>query len=223
MLTSPTVAGLRIHDGQEYPGCWDAILDHDTWDKVCTVLGDPNRRTNFSDGKPAYLLTGIMVCGSCGGTMLRKQHPKGMRYKCKACSNGIPMAVADEAVTAFLMDAISPAAWQALKEQGRAYDPDVIAQLEAELDELDEMRETGELTLERYRRQNQAVMARMAAATNAEPLDLPDIADLQSGWESLSLQDQRAVISTLLESVKLTAYDYSNRLTFERIEIQRAC
>ena len=223
MLTSPTVAGLRIHDGKEYPGCWDAILDHDTWDKVCTVLGDPNRRTNFSDGKPAYLLTGIMRCGTCGGTMLRKQHPAGMRYKCKGCSNGIPMAVADEAVTAFLLDAISPEAWQALKEQGTGYDPAVIAALEAELDMMDEMKASGELSPERYRKQNAAILARMAAATNAEPLDLPEIADLQSGWDSLSLEDQRAVISTLLESIKLTAYDYTTRLSFERIEIQRAC
>lgn len=223
LLTSPTIAGLRLHSDTLHQGNWPAILDRVTWDMLCIMLGDPSRKTNFSDGKPAYLLTGIMECSKDGGTMVRKRHPSGDRYRCRECGNGIPIALADEAVEAFLMDAISPAAWQSLKEQGRAYDPDIMAALDAELEMMDDMKASGELSPERYRKQNAAIMERMNAARTADPLDLPDISDLQSGWKGLSLSDQRSIISTLLKSVTLTLWDASTRLGIERIEIQRAC
>lgn len=230
MLISPTTAGLRTGSGDDesyYEGNWSPILERDDWEQLCTILTDPARRTNFTDGKPARLLSGIIRCaadGCEGGPAMRtKNHQAGKRYLCKVCGSGIKADVADQATEKFLLDSIDPQAWAALKEQGTGFNPDVIAALEAELDVLDEMRSTGELSLERYRKQNAAVMERIAAATNQEPLELPDIADLQSGWDTLSLEDQRAIVSTLLESVRVSPWDGINvQAPHERIIIQRA-
>ena len=230
MLISPTTAGLRSGAGDDerlYEGNWSGILSRDQHEQLVTMLNDPARRTNFTDGKPARLLSGIIRCAAEGcemaGAMRTKNHPAGKRYLCKQCGSGIKAQVADDAVERFLLKSIDPDAWQRLKDQGQGFNPDVIAALEAELDVIDDMRASGELSPERYRRQNAAIMERISAATNSEPLDLPDIADLQSGWKGLELEDQRSVVLTLLESVKVTAWDGVNiQAPHERIIIQRA-
>lgn len=81
MLTSPSVAGHRVHQGRIVRrNCYPAVLDEATWQAVCAKLSQP-RRVKRVDGKPdfvvnekffgrsgarKYLLTGgIVVCGMC--------------------------------------------------------------------------------------------------------------------------------------------------------------
>jgi len=82
MLTSPTVAGKRVHRGQVTgDGNWPPILGEATWQACRARLGGP-RRVTRADGKdypvtPAhnpgtgrrYALTGLAYCGVCGAVM----------------------------------------------------------------------------------------------------------------------------------------------------------
>jgi site-specific DNA recombinase len=219
MLMSPTVAGLRKHGGEFYEGNWPAILDRETWDTLAVMFADPSRRTNYSDGKPAHLLTGILRCSDCQTNLVRKLHPRGLRYLCMGCGRSISMAVADEAVEAFLLSSIDANAWRNLSTQGKGYDPAVIEAMEEEMGILDEMRKLGELDIHEWREQRNAIRDRISAATNEEPLRLPEIADLQSGWAGLTLQDKRMVITSLLDSIILTRGDGNPTHSRERIQI----
>jgi len=221
LLTSPTTAGLRKQGEGYVQGIWEPILDTDTWKVVCTILNDPARRDNFSDGGYAYLLSGIITCSECKMVMRTKGNPKGRRYLCRKCNGSVPVKLADDAVGIWLAANIDPEAWKALREQGKAYDADVVAALEAERVVVLEMKESAEIDIYEYRRLISNLNARMEAATNADPLDLPDIADLQTGWEGLPLNDKRTIVGTLLELVQVLPYDHKQS-PLERIQIERA-
>lgn len=222
-LTNPTVAGQRRNpDGRLTPGKWVPILDEPTFMSLATVLGDPTRRTSYNAGKPAHLLTGFATCSTCDVKLVRKNHPRGLRLLCRECNSSLPMAVADDAVTLWLMDAISPEAWKALKTQGRGYDPDVVLALEAEKLEVAEMKATGEIDLAQFRVLNADLNARIADAHDETPLDLPDISDLQTGWEGLPLEGKRSIIMTLLETVQITPNVPGKVVGRDRVLIERA-
>ncbi|MET7720077.1 recombinase family protein [Streptomyces mirabilis] len=66
-LMSARLAGLVEHKGEIVgPGQWDAVLSHDVWLAVRTVLADPARRSHLSaghDGKTVkYLGSGLYLC-----------------------------------------------------------------------------------------------------------------------------------------------------------------
>jgi len=225
MLTSPTVAGLREYGDDFKPGCWPAILERGQWDAVREILSDPHRRTNFSEGGPAHLLSGFITCGTKGCTdkMVRKTHPRGTRYLCRSCNTSIPIQEADKAVVARLLDLIDPQAWKLLKTQGRGYDAKLIAKLQAEAEMYGDMMIKGEFAdPATYRKLNADVVARIDAAKSGEPLDLPDIDDLQTGFKGLSLAQKRTVIMTLLQSVTVQPYDLKKpQQPHERIRVER--
>lgn len=223
ILTSPTTAGLREHNGSYVQGNWEPIIERGEWEQVRTILNDPGRRTNFSNGRPAYLLSAFITCATCRTTMRTKSHPKGKRYLCRDCNTSLPVATADAHVANMLLDNIDPQAWKQLKEQGHGYRPEVIAALESEAEELADMKIKGELTMSQFRKLNADLAERMAAATNQEPLDLPDVDDLHSAWATgeLSLEEQRTCISTLIKSVTVSPY-VAGQSAPERIAIDWA-
>jgi DNA invertase Pin-like site-specific DNA recombinase len=83
MVTKGTVAGRRIHRGRDVgPGCWEPILDQDTWQACRRKLG-ANRTVQRADGRAypvsaehqrpgrKYLLTGgLTVCAVCLAPMV---------------------------------------------------------------------------------------------------------------------------------------------------------
>jgi DNA invertase Pin-like site-specific DNA recombinase len=74
MLTSPIVAGLRVHRGQvARPGTWEPVLELDTWRHLSALLDGPRRRPHRT-----YLLSGLARCGLCdGGLTGRRRHARG--------------------------------------------------------------------------------------------------------------------------------------------------
>lgn len=66
-LNRTRYAGFRIYEGKEYPGIWQPIFDRETWDYMQRIL---ERRKEFTGDRPSnrkYLLTGLLICGKCGG------------------------------------------------------------------------------------------------------------------------------------------------------------
>lgn len=108
ILTSPRIAGLRFHQGEEVSkGTWPPILERDQWERVIATL---RRSTGTRAAPRRYLLTGgIAVCGRCG-CWLHAQARHGGRsgYACLAEKGGcakltIDAARLDETVTEMVL------------------------------------------------------------------------------------------------------------------------
>jgi site-specific DNA recombinase len=94
MLTSPRIAGIRVHLGVEHPGQWEAIISPETRQQVLAKLQAAERFKGANKkGVRSYLLTGFIYCGLCGKPLLgsggqygRRGHT-GRRYRCKKINN----------------------------------------------------------------------------------------------------------------------------------------
>jgi site-specific DNA recombinase len=88
ILLRPANAGLSVYRGEILgAGDWPRIIDPDTFAAVRAILTAPDRRTNDRPGRPAlYLLSGILICGACGGPMVTggaDGEGKVAKYRCK--------------------------------------------------------------------------------------------------------------------------------------------
>ena len=74
MISKPSVAGLRTVDTR---GTWQPILDVDQWRQVRSLLD--GRAVAKVRPRRRFLLTGLTVCGRCGGRMGAQQKKGGPR------------------------------------------------------------------------------------------------------------------------------------------------
>ncbi len=75
LIRRPSLAGLRTHRGAVV-GKFDAelhpsILEEDTHTRLEALLTDPNRAQGTGGRTPVHLLSGLALCGRCGGRMKR--------------------------------------------------------------------------------------------------------------------------------------------------------
>ncbi|GAA2187294.1 hypothetical protein GCM10009786_11570 [Leucobacter alluvii] len=93
ILSNPCYRGAVIHNG-----VWrdsvnvDTIIETDLWDDVRDVLEEPERYRSPGP-KPVHLLTGLMICGTCG----EKMRHTGKMYYCRTPVKGHP-SISDVAV-----------------------------------------------------------------------------------------------------------------------------
>lgn len=89
-LRMPRHAGLVAHRDRLVADAVDGhrLVDQDLWQQVQLILSDPGRRT--SPGRPANTaLSGIAVCGRCGGPMnASNKHSAGRRLPDGARAKG---------------------------------------------------------------------------------------------------------------------------------------
>ncbi|WP_327017187.1 recombinase family protein [Cryobacterium sp. MP_3.1] len=98
ILLRPTNAGLRQYQGKVLGlSTTQPLYDVPTHDRLVALLNDPSRKSNFSGSSFKYLLSGLAICGLCGGPMRRqigrtvvskttgatKRQPAS--YSCAAC------------------------------------------------------------------------------------------------------------------------------------------
>lgn len=244
VLKNPTTAGLRAvkdEDGditQYIEGCWEPILTRSTWEAVGEILNDPNRKTYPNGTEVVHMLSGILTCGKdgCGakfGARKWKQNAgtntngtprkdyEGYRYCCFSCYNSAPEAVIDKAVKARLLKLVNQKTWKQLKEQGRGYDPQVIKEIEAEQMQLAVMWKAGEIPMPVFTMMNQELVTRMAQATGAEPLDLPEVDNLAASWDAMNLMDKRRVLNVIFSQIRLDPAN-GTRDTESRLFLRRA-
>ena len=67
MLARPRYAGL-MPDG-ENTAAWEPVLDRPTWERVCEILDAKAATFSYATNARRWLLSGIAVCGACGGPM----------------------------------------------------------------------------------------------------------------------------------------------------------
>ncbi|TAP45619.1 recombinase family protein [Arthrobacter sp. S39] len=88
LLMNPRYAGKQVYNGEEMAsgGLWQPILDQDTHQALVERLTDPRRRTAPDDLNSKYLLSGICLCGKCGGKMfaspVKVKGRQQMVYRC---------------------------------------------------------------------------------------------------------------------------------------------
>lgn len=72
ILLRPSNAGLRQHRGEIVgKSTTTPILSETTHEQLTALLTDPSRRDNHAGPTNKYLLSGIALCGLCGGRMRR--------------------------------------------------------------------------------------------------------------------------------------------------------
>jgi hypothetical protein len=86
MLTSPTVAALRVHRGRVVrPGRWEPVLDQDTWLQLCALLSGRTKRPQRT-----YPLSGLARCGLCQhGLTGRRRHARGRSVPFYFCASTV--------------------------------------------------------------------------------------------------------------------------------------
>ena len=85
ILMNARYAGFIQHDGETVPGSWEPVVSEDTWRAARAKLTDPARRTSPGSGRK-YLLSGVLVCGVCGGPVYGR--PTNMKGKGRTSTAG---------------------------------------------------------------------------------------------------------------------------------------
>lgn len=213
LVTNREYCGVRVHNGTEYPAVWEAIIDEDTWQKCQAILATPGRRTQ-KDSIAKHLLSGIITCAVCGGS-LRVVKIRGVAYyrcKLKFCA-GIQQDVLDE----FMTTQIKERLFSYFEEQ--VNDPEVEAAREAAKAERDQLQDrlddataeflAGRLSAAVLGQIEQALRpaiqdaTRRAQATTARRTVYHDLGHTPDNWDAMSVLDQRHLLKFWLQGFRL--------------------
>jgi len=78
LLQSPVYAGSVTINGERYPGRHKPLVDLETWNRAQAIIQSRQSLANRAHTS-RYLLSGIVVCGSCGAPMYGFRQPNRAR------------------------------------------------------------------------------------------------------------------------------------------------
>lgn len=223
-LTNPTTAGKRANDDGTFTnGCWDAILDEETWTALRALLFDPKRARPDTPRTLQHYLSGAIRCGRCndGAMAYTRPNANGIRYTCRTCHNSIKKETAEDLVKAYIFANIDEDVWSDMRARGRKLDPRALERQKAVLRTYEQDYENGEMDEDDYRAACARVRARIASLAEVEALELPEIDSVRDDWDSLSATDRRLVVNAVFETITLQPRSPGCDGT-ERIELLRA-
>jgi DNA invertase Pin-like site-specific DNA recombinase len=232
VLLNARNAGLRVYEDEEIgPAAWAGIVSEETYRAAKRILTNPARGKGGQGPAASALLTGVAVCGVCGGgaKQNRRYHWKDKTksysvYVCKtkACAS-VPTDYVDgrvwNALTRVLPDPEFHAAWAAPANAEDAGDAGNAAVLQAEertlrqrLTDAAEDYTAGILT----RAQMQTIttkartrldeieseLARIGSAYDLTSV-LGDLDYVYEQIEAMSQKEQRALVRAVVERVTL--------------------
>jgi DNA invertase Pin-like site-specific DNA recombinase len=231
MLLSPAIAGYRTHNGKLIETTeWEPIVPREQWEAVRALLNSPERLVLGRRGRPAgHLLTGIVVCGNCGGQMGTSYYSRGdgTRTRIYACRHDVLYGgcgrvnrraePVEELIAEALFRAVEGPEWdrqQATAEQATgnpriAELSDKLAADRAILDHLDDQAVDYGWSPEKYKQQVARVEARMdrARAELARLQGSHMVAavprNLRQVWSELSLSRRRAIVAAVFTRVEI--------------------
>jgi DNA invertase Pin-like site-specific DNA recombinase len=224
MLVSPRIAGYRVYrsgiardeTGNPVRGLIEPILDDETWEKVKAVLQDPERSGKYSHlGGRKYLLSGIIRCGLCG-RRLNGNAMKGtvtvFAYSCKVPTSGgcgkvsITGPRVDGMVKALVLEYLADR--RVDSEAGPWSGQGELAAVTERVEELMSAFTAGELSGEvvfpavsKLEAQAGELREARSAWTREQVAITSRPADIAEAWPTLDLDQQRAVIASVLHSV----------------------
>ncbi len=210
LCTNPGYAAKRVHRGAVVgDATWPPILDDATHHALVARLSDPQRRTQ-RDSAVKHLLSGIAVCGVCGGR-LRVQKNRG--FLAYLCVDGFHVSRKESDVDAFVeavvVERLSRPDLLELMTAGES--DDVAAALEearekrARLQGFYDAAAVGDLTPAALSRIEARLLPEIDAAerraqrASVSPV-LADVTgpDAEKRWQALTLPQKREVISLLM-------------------------
>lgn len=202
IVTSPTVAGLRVHQGQVVGEAqWEPILDRVTWERLRRLFADPSRRW-----KPGatHLLTGFAACWKCDNGL----NGNPTDYYCRHCG-AVKVRATD-------LEAHVEKRLFAHVDLDHAPEPEVdtdaiaaqILALEADISAVLDAVGEGDLTLLEAKRVRQGMDRRLvdlrsqlAPPSKREWSKRGD--ELVRAWDGLAVEQKRRVIGQWVEKVKV--------------------
>ena len=231
-VVTPRAAGLRQHQGEVMgEAVWDPILDRVTWEQVCSILNDPARRK--SPASRDYPLTGVLVCALCEEPL--KAMPQGgtRHYGCKAATGGCGhVFIKAQRLEGFLFGLLLPLADHpglrdvVLEEEEGARDEArdlVLANSEDEkmLTQLGDDYADQVIKRTVFLKQSQRLRERieqreshLTALRGQSALDRMG-GHVQENWETMSAEDKRLILLSLVQAVKVARTSRPGSNTFE--------
>ncbi len=236
VLTKPTVAGLAAHTSKikdETTGetrkvttlkpaeAWDAILDEDTWKKLCEKLNNSPADANRGN-EPKHLLTGIATCGICNdGTSVRANGSGTLRgkkgYQCEKIAHihrniELVDAWVERNVTAYISkygpDILKPEPIQdinadALRAEAKELRKRQNEQLDLHSEGLIDKSQL-QRKLREFKDRLTIIDAQLAQADKPDPIpEFRHHGPTRKIWASLSLPRKRAIIRMLVDITML--------------------
>lgn len=232
ILCSGRIAGLRDHHGKPAaPASWPAIITIEQHEQVLAVFAS---KQSPQPARRRYLLSGLVRCGTCGGTLL-SQNSRGIRrYACSrapgatGCGRLSVNAVKlEEAVVAAILVRLDAPEFADLliaragSDDGNLVKVTELMHAQRALTDLAEMFGAGEISRAEFAAARKAAQQRQAAALRALDSitgsgmlkDLSDEArDRASSWKQLPLERQRAIAQTVLTTVTISASSKPSRV-----------
>jgi DNA invertase Pin-like site-specific DNA recombinase len=224
MLMNPRLSGQRAHHGEIVAKAeWPAIITARETQQLRAKLGDPDRRTNRASRR--YLLTRLLRCSHCKGTLVARPREDGSRrYVCASGPGfggcGKTTVIADP-VEQFVAQAVlhrleTPRLPEAMKRmpadaKGAEWQAEVERR-QAQLDELAALWADGEITRGEWLSARGPIEKRLAAAkkklaaANRTTVLLPfvdDVRRLRAQWESMTLSRQHQIVAAAVQYVEV--------------------
>lgn len=200
---NPAYAGLRVYNGQTYPGDWPPLVDPEVARTAVQVLTDPARVTTRPGGQ-RHLLSYLATCQPCGAGLTAVRG----RYRCgeSGCVTILqaPMdALVEQQVWAYLE---RPGAYEALRRHD-AESSRAAQDAQAEVDELTER-------LNGWRRS--------AARNETSPASLAVIeADLSAQIRAAQRRADKASVPPALRQVLEPGVDVRTRWEEATVPVRR--
>lgn len=243
ILTAPSTAGIRSHNGVNTPGTWPAILDASTHERLRAILLDPARRTNTVARR--YLLAGLLHCGNCGTRMVARPRRESRRaYVCTrdvgGCGRmGVLAEPLEDEIRKILVEwvdtpAVARATRRAVSGEQETTEQQLLDAIQADEAKLTEWMldaDAGKITRAQLYAVTQTINDRVDAArrqlghvhhdhTAAEWDGKGQLLDAR--WDAMSLDQQRAILGTYIEAVTIgPAVRGRNRFDEERLLPER--
>jgi DNA invertase Pin-like site-specific DNA recombinase len=232
MLLKPAVAGLARRGTELVAAPWEPILDRATWDRLHELLTDPRRRTT-SANEPRWLVSGFATCGVCGKALKVGGAGRGRSAAYVGTDCGHVRRVAakvDELVTDLVLARLEePDAADLLRPRPRASvdraaltrDLTVLRERSAALSRQFAAGALSEADLaaggQVIRGQEAAILARLEATDEVDPLAEFRGQPARAVWARLSLPRRRAVVQLLLSSVVIQRSGKTGRVFDDRL------
>jgi site-specific DNA recombinase len=208
ILTNPRYAGRRVYKGEVVgTGDWEPLVPGDLFDSVNRALADPDRKTNRTGSTARkHLGTSLFRCGECSDHPTVRTAGSGGRYWCPACSMVRTMAPIDDFVLRVAEARLADPAFLATLSPDVDTDPlraehatltDRKADLAGLVADGTMSRADVKSAVERLNARLHELDRALAGADR--PVDMAAAyRDVLDGFDTLSLDRQRALIDTLM-------------------------
>lgn len=210
LLRRPVYAGIRVHKGERLgAGLWEPLVELPVFDQVQAILDAPGR-FHTRGTAPKYLLSGIALCGLCGGVMRPKiatSYHRAPAYTCITCTRITrAMAPVDEVVTAVIVGRlgmldldladVDPGEHAAAREERDA----ITARMDTAADEY----AAGRINARQLARITETLEADLARAESRVTATAPNPAlanvagpGAAAAWERSPLEQRRSIVRSL--------------------------